>query len=122
MSYIIKESRESTYISYTLNNENDFFDVGYKVLQNQGESGFVKCNKITHNGKIKLLYDISRYKDLETLIHSASTENLINTLIKLFKVVIDSNEHSYELANKIINTVQNEFDKKMYITVSFQSK
>lgn len=38
------------------------------------------------------------------------------------KVVIDSKEHSYELANKIINTIEKEFDKKVYTTVSFGSK
>lgn len=35
------------------------------------------------------------------------------------KVVIDSEEHSYELANKIMKTVQGEFDTKVYITVNF---
>lgn len=37
------------------------------------------------------------------------------------KVVIDNKEHSYELANKLINTVQKEFDKNVYVTVSFGS-
>ncbi|WP_291630876.1 FHA domain-containing protein [Clostridium sp.] len=128
MSYIIKESRESTYISYTLNNENDFFDVGYKVLQNQGDSGFVKCNKITHNGKIKLLYDISKYKDLETLIHSASTENLINILIKLFKVVMDVKENGfieYKNINTNLNTIfvdpNNLTIKMIYIPINIEN-
>ena len=38
------------------------------------------------------------------------------------KVVIDASEHSYDLANKIMSSVQAEFDKKVYITVSFGSK
>ena len=42
MNYIIKENRESTYISYTLNDEKDFFEVGYKVVQNQVDNGFLK--------------------------------------------------------------------------------
>lgn len=37
------------------------------------------------------------------------------------KVVIDTSTHSYELANDIISTVQKEFDKKVYITVTFGS-
>lgn len=37
------------------------------------------------------------------------------------KVVVDFDKHSYELANKIITTVQKEFDKDMYVTVSFES-
>lgn len=37
------------------------------------------------------------------------------------KVVVDTKNHSYDLANKIIKMVQNEFDKKVYTTVSFGS-
>ncbi len=38
------------------------------------------------------------------------------------KIVVDSKNHSYELANKIMNTVQDEFDNKVYITVSFEAE
>ena len=38
------------------------------------------------------------------------------------KVVLDTKEHSYELANKIINVIEKEFDNKVYTTVSFSSK
>jgi len=38
------------------------------------------------------------------------------------KVVVDTKEHSYELANKIMTAVQGEFEKKVYITVSFGAK
>jgi len=36
-------------------------------------------------------------------------------------VVIASNDHSTELANKIIRTVQEIFETRMYITVKFQN-
>lgn len=36
------------------------------------------------------------------------------------RVVIKSNEHSFELANNIIRSVQEEFTEKMYISVKFQ--
>lgn len=38
------------------------------------------------------------------------------------KVVVDTNNHSYELANKIINRVEKEFNNKVYTTISFGSK
>ncbi len=38
------------------------------------------------------------------------------------KVVVDTKSHSYELANKIMKSVQEEFDKKVYITVNFGTK
>lgn len=36
-------------------------------------------------------------------------------------IVIASNDHSTELANKIIRTVQSMFNTRMYITVKFQN-
>lgn len=36
------------------------------------------------------------------------------------RVVVGSSEHSASLANNIIRSVQEEFDKKMYISVQFQ--
>lgn len=46
-------------------------------------------------------------------------ENFIKIDGTNVKVVVDTNKHSYELANKIMNLIQNEFDKKVYITVNF---
>lgn len=58
-----------------------------------------------------------------------SLEKLLNknfnyeTFVKIdgsnIKVVVNSKEHSYELANKIINVVQKEFTENVYVTVSF---
>ena len=38
------------------------------------------------------------------------------------KIVINSKKHSFELANKIMNFVQKEFEEKMYITITFEDK
>lgn len=37
------------------------------------------------------------------------------------KVVVNSGEHNPTLANNIMRTIQKEYDKKMYITVKFES-
>ncbi len=37
------------------------------------------------------------------------------------KVVINSTEHNASLANNIMRSIQEEYDKKMYITVKFES-
>ncbi len=75
------------------------------------------------------------YEALKELNTNKGREEAIETTIKKdfnfdsfvkidgsnVKVVIDNKEHSYELANKLINTVQKEFDKNVYVTVSFGS-
>jgi len=61
-------------------------------------------------------------ESLEKLIKTNyNYENFVNIDNSNVKVVIDTKDHSYELANKIINTVQQEFDNKVYVTVSFGS-
>lgn len=46
-------------------------------------------------------------------------ENFVKVDGSNIKVVIESDTHSYELANKIMKKVQEEFDSKVYVTVSF---
>jgi len=76
------------------------------------------------------------YEALKNLNINKGKEETIEKLIKKdfnydtfvridgtnIKVVVDSDTHSYELANGIIKTVQNEFDQKVYVTVSFNTK
>ncbi len=49
-------------------------------------------------------------------------ENFVKIDGSNVKVVIDTKNHSYDLANKIMNSVQKEFDKNVYITVSFEAE
>ena len=73
------------------------------------------------------------YDNLLMLSNNKGTEQEIEKLIKKefnyesfvkinadsITVVIDGDEHDYELANKIIRKVQEKFDKNKYITVKF---
>lgn len=60
---------------------------------------------------------------LEALIKkNFNYENFVKIDGSNVKVVVDTDKHSYELANKIMNAVQGEFDKKVYITVNFGTK
>lgn len=60
----------------------------------------------------------------ETLEEKIKTTYNLDSFIKIdddqIRVVVGSNEHSTELANNIMRTVQEEFDSKMYISVQFQ--
>lgn len=49
-------------------------------------------------------------------------ENFVKIDGSNIKVVIDTKNHSYDLANKIMTSVQKEFDKNVYITVSFEAE
>lgn len=72
------------------------------------------------------LKSINKNSSLEETIESKikstySYDNFIKIDNDQVRVVIDSKEHDVTLANNIMRLVQNEFDKKMYISVEFQA-
>lgn len=73
--------------------------------------------------KLKLIEE-TKGKE-ETLENKIKKEFNIDSFIKIsnnqIKVTIVSSKHSYELANNIIRSIQEEYDEKMYITVKFES-
>ena len=76
------------------------------------------------------------YDELEVISNRKSKENELTEIIKKeykydnfvkisdnqVSVVISSNEHNNEIANKIIKTVQEKFKENVYVTVKFSAK
>ena len=77
----------------------------------------------------------SAFEELKLLnLTKGKEEELENKLLEVYKiktfieitgdqikVVVNSSEHNASLANNIMRTIQEEYDKKMYITVKFES-
>lgn len=75
------------------------------------------------------------FEELKSINQNNSIEEKIETKLKnkynkecfvkidndQIRVVIGGSDHSTELANEIMRLVQEEFDKKMYISVQFQN-
>lgn len=90
-----------------------------EILNNENSSSEEKND--AYEALKKLTTNKGKASSLENLIKDAfKLEAFVNIDNNKVKVVISEKKHSYELANKIINKVQNEFDNKMYITVSFE--
>ena len=72
--------------------------------------------------ELKLLNQISSKE--EVLEEKIKNTHNLDSFIKIdgdqVRVVIDSDEHSNTLANKIMRTVQDNFDTKQYISVQFK--
>lgn len=82
-------------LSYVLNYDQMFFQTGYKVLQSQEKNGFIKCTKIIHNGKDKLVYDISKFKSLDILISNLNSDIFISIIKNLFDVIIEVKNNGF---------------------------
>ena len=72
---IEKSMRDDQNLTVMLKDADIFSMTGYKVLQSQEKDGFVKCRKVTHNGRPELWYDIAQYDSLDTAAGAMDTES-----------------------------------------------
>ncbi len=77
------------------------------------------------NNAYEKLLNINLNKGKESSLESLILKNHnLKSFIKIkddkISIIISSKDNTYESANNIIRTVQNEFDEKMYITVKYQ--
>lgn len=84
----VVEIKDSQNHAYILEAPELFFSVGYKVLLGQEKNGFIKCTRVSHNGKDKLIYDISKFKTLETLMFSLKLDVILSILINFLDSII----------------------------------
>ena len=91
----IYEQRDAQSVTYILEDTNLFFHTGYKVLKSQEGKGFVKCNHLTHNGKDKLVYDISKYKSLVSLATMFDSVAFLNVFINLLDSLINAKNNGF---------------------------
>ena len=106
---LIKEKRDVTNISYILEESSLFFETGYKVLQNQEKNGFIKAVKVIHNGKIKLIYDISKYKSLASIMPGLNAASFLIIMSKLFDILCETIENGFMQIENININFENIF-------------
>ena len=101
---LIIEKKDITNISYILEDNSLFFQTGYKVLQNQENNGFIKAVKVIHNGKVRLLYDISKYKSLLSIISMINGQEFLTILSKLLEIICEASKNGFmQIENININ-------------------
>ena len=106
---LIKEKRDITNISYILEESSLFFETGYKVLQNQEKNGFIKAVKVIHNGNIKLIYDISKYKSLASIMPGLNAASFLIIMSKLFDIICETIENGFMQIENININFENIF-------------
>ena len=122
------------------------------VISNKNDDNNISVLKVTDDeatvNKIDELQDIlldsestleeknNAYDELEVISNRKTKENELTEIIKKeykydnfvkisdnqVSVVISSNEHNSDLANKIIKTIHENFSENSYVTVKFSNK
>lgn len=71
---------------------------------------------------LKLINQISSKEELleEKIMNNYSLDSFVKIDGDQIRVVIESETHDNDLANKIMKTIQKEFDTKQYISIQFK--
>ena len=98
---MIEKSLRDTQNLTIMLKEDDFFSMtGYKVVQSQEKEGFVKCRKVTHNGKPELWYDIAPYDSLDVALPSMTAGQLTGTLSYMARILDSVEKNGFmDMAN-----------------------
>lgn len=75
-------------VSYSLKYNDDFYDIGYKVMQNQEESCLLPCCRLKYNGKIKLVYFTDNYCRLSEKLNDLDEGKTGELLANVFEAII----------------------------------
>ncbi len=97
----ITELKNTQNVSYILEDASLFNLTGYKVLKSQGNSDFVSCAKVLHNGKTKLLYFTSGQKNFKSMLSLIDTDTFIIIISNLLKAVIDIKNNGFLSCNNL---------------------
>ena len=96
-------------ITYILNADNMFFPTGYKVLKTQQTKGFVSCYRVLHNGRDKLIYDISEYDPMGLNLPSLDPGALKRILLSLADVAEEVKSNGFMQCENVMTTADRIF-------------
>ena len=82
-------------LTYLLNNSDDFSVTNYKILQNYDKCCFVKCMKMTFNGKIQFYYLTGKYKTLSDIVPRLDAMSFITVITNFFQSVEEVRENGF---------------------------
>ena len=91
----ITEVQNSQNVTYLINDDSLFMLTGYKVLKSQTTSGFIKCAKLLHNGKIKLVYFTSGQRTLESIMPSLNADTFLPVLKEFLSIILEINNNGF---------------------------
>ena len=98
---IIEEMWYGNNLTYICNDANNFLPTEYKVLSNKANSCFVKCMKMTYNGKTQLEYFTSELKSLESMMRIIDAEKFALIVSHILENVMEVKKNGFLSCKKI---------------------
>lgn len=96
-------------LAFIMEDEAAFFATEYKVLQSRTESCFVRCMRMTWNGKLMLLYLTDQYKPFSSLLPSLGAESFMTIVSNLLGDISDVLDNGFLNSSNIDITPEHIF-------------
>lgn len=84
----LTEIQETEDTAYLLENNEIFYDIGYKVMQNQENVNLLKCHRLKYNGKIKLVYFTRDDTSLADCLAKSDIDGVLNLIHRLIEAML----------------------------------
>lgn len=117
---VVNESSEI--LSLRIQNDEDVLET-INELQDiiLSESSDLMSKNDAYNELLLISNNKSKEENIENIIKDEfNNEAFVKINGNNLTIVIDSDKHDYELANKIIRRINKEFSEEMYITIKFE--
>lgn len=117
---VVNESSEI--LSLRIQNDEDVLET-INELQDiiLSESSDLMSKNDAYNELLLISNNKSKEENIENIIKDEfNNESFVKINGNNLTIVIDSDKHDYELANKIIRRINKEFSEEMYITIKFE--
>ncbi len=96
-------------IVYFLENNSDLSETAYKVMKTHESLGFIPCNYLYYNGKIKLVYNKAELVPLGALLNELSSDKFIEVVMSLFDLLINIREIGFLQYRNIMISLEKIF-------------
>lgn len=90
----ITELSGSQNAQYILNDKSTFALTEFKVLRSQTKN-FIKCAKVTYNGKIKLLYFTASFKSFRNMLSSLDEDAFLTVIANVLNAIIEIKNNGF---------------------------
>lgn len=79
----------SRQLIYYLERNSDLSETGFKVMKSHENIGFLPCNYVFYNGKIKLIYNKGELLSLNEIISQITPDKYLEIVTNLFNLLIE---------------------------------
>lgn len=91
----LTEIQSGESISYILEKEDMFYDIGFRVMKNQGAGTLFTCHRLKYNGKIKLVYFTDDAVPLSECLANMDTDRTAVVVANLYRAMEEIQENGF---------------------------